>query len=156
MLEARKACYLKVIAATMKPPARPDKSPESIQPVQSTQPVQTNQLEQQAKPVQPVQPVVQANQQLQSTRSSRSALSLSPTPVNKFNSPRHSVPTVPNGVTNGMIGSQSSVSSCGSHDDRAYMYYIILCRINWIITMVTHWHPHSKCMRNLLQVKEFT
>lgn len=107
MLEARKACYLKVIAATMKPPARPDKS-ESIQPVQSTQPVQTNQLEQQAKPVQPVQPVVQANQQLQSTRSSRSALSLSPTPVNKFNSPRHSVPTVCNGITNGMIGSQSS------------------------------------------------
>ena len=31
MLEARKASYLKVVAATMKPPARPDKPAESTQ-----------------------------------------------------------------------------------------------------------------------------
>ena len=126
MLEAHKTCYLKVIAATMKPPTRPDKSAESIQPVQSAQPVQTSQLEQQAKPIQPVQPVVQASQQLQSTRSSQSVLSLSPTSVNKFNLPRYSVPTVSNGATNGMTGSQSSVTSCGSHDDSTYMYYYTL------------------------------
>lgn len=117
MLEARKASYLKVIAATMKPPARPDQLAESIQPVQPAQPVQTTQPEQQAKPVQPVQPVVQTNQQAQPTTSSHSAkLSpyasphMSPVPTNKFNSPRNSVPTVSNGITNGITYSHSSVS----------------------------------------------
>lgn len=114
MLEARKASYLKVVAATMKPPARPDKPAESTQPVQPALAVQTSKPEQQAKPVQPVQPVVQANQQAQPTTSTKSSPRtsphmsphVSPLPINKFNSPRHSSPA----VSNGIINSHSSVS----------------------------------------------
>ena len=103
MLEARKASYLKVIAATMKPPARPDKPAESMQPVQPAQPVQASQLEQQAKPVQPVQPVVQTNQQAQSLShlTTSSHLLRSPSQIKKFHSPRNSMPTVSTGITNG-------------------------------------------------------
>lgn len=110
MLEARRASYLKVVAASMKPPARPDKPAESTQPVQPAQAVQANKPEQQAKPVQPVQPVVQANQQAQPTTSTKSSPRtsphMSPLPTNKFNSPRHSSPAVSNGITS----SHSSVS----------------------------------------------
>jgi len=102
MLEARKASYLKVIAATMKPPARPDKPAESIQPVQPAQPVQTSQLEQQAKPVQPVQPVVQANQQARSTLTTASHTS---SQAEKFHPPHNSLL-----ITNGVTNSHSSVS----------------------------------------------
>ena len=113
MLETRKASYLKVIAATMKPPTRPDKPAESMQPVQPAQPVQTSQLEQQAKPVQPVQPVVQTNQQAQSSShlTTSSHLSRSPSQIKKIHSPRNSIHAVSNGVTNGnsMANSHSLV-----------------------------------------------
>ena len=105
MMEARKAGYLKMIAATTKPPARPDKPAVTIQPVQPAQPVQASQLEQQAKPVQPVQPVVQTNQQAQSSHlNATSHLSRSPSlQVKKLNSPRNSL----NG--NGLTHSRSLV-----------------------------------------------
>ena len=99
MLESRKANYLKMIAATMKPPARPDQPAEPIQPVQPAQPVQTSQLEQQAKPVQPVQPVVQTIQRTSSIRS--------PPQTKKLHS---SIPTVSNGISHHIINSHSSVS----------------------------------------------
>lgn len=120
MLEARKASYLKVIAATMKPPARPDKLADSIQPVQPAQPVQTNQLEQQAKPVQPVQPVVQANQQAQSTQSTTTShMSLQ---ADKFHSPCNSLPAISNRITNGVTNSHSSVSKYLNYTSYTFAY----------------------------------
>ena len=127
MLEARKASYLKVIAATMKPPARPDKPAESIQPVQPAQPMQTSQLEQQAKPVQPVQPVVQNSQKAQSSQLTTSShLLRSPSQIRKNHSPRNSMSTVSNG---------SSIHSLvRKHMNTLHhvmiMYAVLYCRIN--------------------------
>ena len=128
MMESRKASYLKVIAATTKPPARPDKPAESMHPVQPAQPVQTNQVEHHAKPVQPVQPVVQSNHKALSTRLLRS-------PSRMIKKLRSASPTNSNGGTNSNGINIITMSHSSVRRDIKLMYHemkicIHLCRIN--------------------------
>lgn len=122
---------MKVIAATIKPPARPDKPAESIRPVQPAQPVQANHLEQQAKPVQPVQPVVQANQHARpttstsswSSHSSTSSPHMSPLQAKKLQSPRNSITPASYGVSNGVANSHLVVSNNNMCKPVHYLLY---------------------------------
>ena len=118
------------MAASTKPPARPDKPADSIQPVQPAQPIQTSQVEQQAKPVQPVQPVVQASQPAQPTQPTTTThVSRSPVHANKFDSSRKSPPVDITVISNGVVHSHSSVSCNTVHYTIVYVLLQIVGQV---------------------------